>query len=56
MANSQRVKESLRTLEETLKLIDINASEKFKKIRFSFYDVEKKGFKKIQSFLKKGIK
>ena len=53
MANSQRVKESLRTLEETLKLIDINASEKFKKIRFSFYDVEKKGFKKIQTYLKR---
>lgn len=41
-ANIQRVKESLRVLEEVTKLMDQNKSHKIKKIRFKVYDFEKK--------------
>lgn len=41
-ANSQRVKESIRVLEEFSKLIDKNEAQKFKKIRYKIYAVEKK--------------
>ena len=53
VANSQRVKESLRVLEEVLKIFDVNHSEKFKKIRYEFYSVEKNGAKELDSLLKK---
>jgi thiamine-phosphate pyrophosphorylase len=41
-ANMQRVKESIRVLEEFYKLIDKKASIKLKKIRYHVYEVEKK--------------
>lgn len=40
-ANMQRAKESARVLEEFSKLIDIDLSGKFKKIRYSLYNAEK---------------
>lgn len=46
-ANSQRVKESLRVLEECSKLINIKTSQQFKKIRYSVYDLEKKAINKV---------
>lgn len=41
-ANAQRVKESLRVLEEIIKLISPVNSQKVKALRYRFYDVEKK--------------
>jgi hypothetical protein len=41
LANAQRGKESLRVLEEILKLFDSDLSQKFKKFRFKLYDMEK---------------
>ena len=40
-ANSQRVKESLRVLEEFAKLVNIKAAEKLKRLRYAAYEVEK---------------
>ena len=42
LANAQRSKESLRALEEFSKCADEKISEKFKKIRFQVYAIEKK--------------
>jgi len=42
MANMQRVKESLRVLEEFAKLGDRGLAIKFQRLRFRAYDVEKK--------------
>lgn len=39
-ANIKRAQESARVLEETLKLIDTDASERFKTIRYELYDIE----------------
>lgn len=47
LANSQRVKESLRVLEEFFKLFDRKASMKFKKLRYRFYHIEKEAIEKI---------
>lgn len=44
-ANIQRVKESLRVLEEFFKLIDKNSSAKFTDLRFKVYGIEKKALK-----------
>lgn len=41
-ANLQRAKESLRVLEEVLKLVDSRLSARIKKIRFGVYDYEKR--------------
>ncbi len=41
-ANMQRVKESVRVLEEFSKLININTAVGFKKIRYRIYELEKK--------------
>ena len=41
-ANSQRIKESLRVLEEVSKLIDINISSKLKVLRYKVYALEQK--------------
>lgn len=41
-ANIQRVKESLRVLEEFFKLIDKKSSAKFTGLRFKVYEIEKK--------------
>jgi len=48
MANIERVKESLRVLEECLKLIDEKISRRYRKLRFDTYDVEKKVVKKTR--------
>lgn len=42
IANMQRVKESLRVLEEFFKLIDISLSVKLLQARFKVYEIEKK--------------
>lgn len=44
-ANIQRVKESLRVLEEFFKLLDTKSSIKFAKLRFKVYEIEKKALK-----------
>lgn len=47
IANMERVKESLRVLEEFFKLSDRSVSAKFEAMRFEIYDFEKKALKKI---------
>jgi thiamine-phosphate pyrophosphorylase len=42
VANMERVKESLRVLEEFSKLIDGGISDRFKRLRFRAYGVEKR--------------
>lgn len=46
-ANIQRVKESIRVLEEFTKLINVNTAREFKKIRYEIYEVEKKTAQKF---------
>ncbi|MCX5710690.1 MAG: thiamine-phosphate pyrophosphorylase [Candidatus Omnitrophica bacterium] len=46
-ANIQRVKESIRVLEEFSKIIDKNSSTGFKRMRYSLYEIEKKAVKRI---------
>ncbi|MBU1912382.1 MAG: thiamine-phosphate pyrophosphorylase [Candidatus Omnitrophica bacterium] len=46
MANIERVKESLRVLEECFKLIDEKISRGYRKLRFNTYDIEKSVVKK----------
>lgn len=46
-ANAQRVKESVRVLEEFSKLIDTKLAEKFKAIRYHMYAVEKEIAKRL---------
>jgi len=48
LANTQRGKESLRVLEEVLKLFDQGLSQKFKKFRFKLYEIEKTAVKKLE--------
>lgn len=48
-ANMQRVKESIRVLEEFTKLINKNISVKFKELRYDIYQLEKKTTKRISS-------
>ncbi len=47
LANAERVKESLRVLEEASKLLDKKTADKLKKIRFHTYAIEKKVLKKL---------
>jgi len=42
-ANAQRVKESLRVLEEVTKLLDASCARKIKEMRYKIYAIEKKG-------------
>ena len=49
LANIQRVKESLRVLEEFSKLRNAKTAAGFKKIRYGIYDIEKKVAEKIAS-------
>lgn len=42
MANIQRVKESLRVMEECCKILDQDVSRKYRKLRFDAYNIEKK--------------
>jgi len=48
-ANIQRVKESVRVLEEFSKLINKNLAVEFKKTRYAIYEVEKKAAKRISA-------
>jgi len=48
LANTQRGKESLRVLEEVLKLFDVELSQKFKKFRFKIYEIEKTAVKNLE--------
>jgi thiamine-phosphate pyrophosphorylase len=53
-ANIQRVKESIRVLEEFSKLINIKFAIKFKRIRYNIYEIEKKATGKILSLSNRG--
>jgi len=46
-ANSQRVKESIRVLEECLKLFDKKRAHQFKRARYAIYTLEQKVVKKF---------
>ena len=48
MSNIERVKESIRVLEECCKIIDGNVSRRYRRLRFYTYDVEKKVIEKIR--------
>ncbi len=48
-ANSQRVKESLRALEETVKLLGNEYAGTFKKARFRVYAIEKRVLPKLEA-------
>ncbi|MDD4860459.1 MAG: thiamine-phosphate pyrophosphorylase [Candidatus Omnitrophica bacterium] len=47
-ANIERVKESLRVLEELFKLIDNKSSSRFCGLRFKVYAIEKKALKRLK--------
>jgi thiamine-phosphate pyrophosphorylase len=49
LANIQRVKESIRVLEEFTKLINRNIAIEFKRIRYDIYEIEKKVIKRLSS-------
>jgi len=51
-ANIQRVKESIRVLEEFSKLINKNIAIAFKEVRYCIYETEKKASQKIASAIK----
>ncbi len=53
-ANMQRVKESLRVLEEFAKLKDRKSALRFKQLRYEVYEIEKSSFKKISSLPDRG--
>jgi hypothetical protein len=48
LANTQRGKESLRVLEEVLKLFDAELSQNFKRFRFKLYEIEKVAVKDLE--------
>jgi thiamine-phosphate pyrophosphorylase len=48
LANIQRVKESLRVLEEFSKLKNTATALEFKKIRYRIYEIEKRAAKKLK--------
>jgi len=41
MSNIERVKESLRVLEECAKVLDEDSSKKYRRLRFKTYEIEK---------------
>jgi thiamine-phosphate pyrophosphorylase len=49
-ANIERVKESLRVLEEFSKLIDVKQTARLAKLRFRVYAIEKNVIKKLELF------
>lgn len=49
LANMQRIKESLRVLEEFSKLDDVSVALKFMEIRYDTYEIEKKVIKRLSS-------
>ncbi len=46
-ANSQRVKESVRVLEECAKLVDVGQARAFKRMRYELYRLEQRVFAKL---------
>ncbi|MFH0947570.1 MAG: thiamine-phosphate pyrophosphorylase [Elusimicrobiota bacterium] len=48
VSNIKRAEESLRVLEEFSKIISASAGSKFKKIRFTIYDIEKEIVEKMR--------
>jgi thiamine-phosphate pyrophosphorylase len=48
-ANGQRVKESLRVLEEMTKIYDTAASARLQRVRFRFYDWEKEAARRLKA-------
>lgn len=53
-ANLQRIKESLRVLEEFSKLIDTKVALKFKKLRYKTYEIEKESASLIVPLCNRG--
>lgn len=51
LANAQRAKESLRVLEEFVKLFSLPSSKKIQRLRFNFYALEKKIVEKFPNLL-----
>lgn len=49
LANAQRGKESLRVLEEVMKLFDEDLSQKFKNFRFKLYEIEKVAAEELEN-------
>ncbi len=47
LANSQRVKESIRVLEECFKMFDHNVAQDFKTMRYGIYHLEKRSLEKL---------
>ena len=47
LANAQRVKESIRVLEECMKLFDKQTAQRFKTMRYGIYHLEKRSIEKI---------
>ena len=56
MSNIERVKESIRVLEECSKIIDKKISHKYRKLRFGAYEIEKEAIKKIRNISGNGRK
>ena len=48
-ANIERVKESIRVLEEFFKIVDVRLSARLSRLRFRTYDIEKKAVKRLAS-------
>ncbi len=55
LANSERVKESLRVLEEVSKLVDHKISGRLKKTRFHVYSIEKKALPPLEALRHHGL-
>ncbi len=53
-ANIERVKESLRALEEFSKLADPRATDRFKKLRFEVYEIEKRAVPRLEDLRDNG--
>jgi len=51
-ANIERVKESIRVLEEFFKIINVKLSCRLSRLRFKAYDIEKKAVKRMASLRK----
>lgn len=53
-ANIERVKESLRAIEEFTKLADAKLSDRYKKLRFEVYAIEKQAHPKLEALRRHG--
>ena len=47
LANAQRLKESMRVLEEFAKLVSVKSAKQIKSLRYKIYDLEKKAAAKL---------